>query len=80
MPMNTGQSRWMLLPWGVIDMSLTARQLAGYQSRSLRSIRERLLRMAAEWDDVDQFNLNSLESLADQVEATSAAMMVEDAS
>lgn len=49
-------------------MTLTPKQLAGHQRRSLRSIRERLLKMSSDWDDIDQFNVNTLEALADQVE------------
>lgn len=56
-------------------MTLTPKQLAGHQRRSLRSIRERLLKMSSDWDDIDQFNVNSLEALADQVEQVATNMV-----
>jgi hypothetical protein len=49
-------------------MSLTAKQIAGNQRRTLRSMRERLQKMADDWDGVDQFNLGQLTDLADKVE------------
>ena len=56
-------------------MTLTPKQLAGHQRRSLRSIRERLLKMSSDWDDIDQFNVNTLEALADQVEQVATNMV-----
>jgi len=56
-------------------MTLTPKQLAGHQRRSLRSIRERLLKMSSDWDDIDQFNVNTLEALADQVEQVATDMV-----
>lgn len=56
-------------------MTITPKQLAGYQRRSLRSIRERLLKMSSDWDDIDQFNVNTLEALADQVEQVATDMV-----
>lgn len=47
---------------------MTEKQLAGYQRRSLRTMRQRLLNMAADWDGLDQFNMGELENLADRVE------------
>lgn len=58
-------------------MELTNKQIAGHQRRSLCSIRKRLLSMAADWDGVDQYNVNILEELADQVEEA-ATNMVDD--
>lgn len=58
-------------------MSLTDKQLAGNQRRTLRAMRERLLKMAAEWDGVDQFNASQLEALADQVETVSTDLVDE---
>ncbi|MCW0207605.1 MAG: hypothetical protein OJK14_10940 [Achromobacter sp.] len=58
--------------------SLTPKQLAGSQRRSLRAIRERLLSMAEAWDGVDQFNLGELTDLADHVERVSASMVSDD--
>lgn len=60
-------------------MSQTDKQLAGNQRRSLRKIREQLLRMAAEWDGVDGYNETQLTELADQVERVSAEMIEDEA-
>lgn len=60
-------------------MSLTDKQLAGNQRRTLRAMRARLLEMAAAWEDLDQFNVNTLEHLADQVEQAAVDITVEDA-
>lgn len=54
---------------------MTAKQIAAGQIRSLRAIREKLLKMAAQWDDVDQFNMTQLEELADQVERVAIEMV-----
>lgn len=58
-------------------MSLTDKQLAGHQRRTLRAMRERLLSMSGEWDGRDQFNLSELQRVADQLEEV-AVQMVED--
>lgn len=58
-------------------MSRTHKQIAGGQRRSLRSMREKLLDMAAEWDEVDQFNMTQLTELADRIEGI-AVEMTED--
>ncbi|MET3461247.1 hypothetical protein [Variovorax atrisoli] len=57
----------------------TKRQLAAAQVRSLRALRKKLLSMAAQWDGVDQFNLSTLEELADRCE-TVATDMLDDSS
>lgn len=59
-------------------MSQSDKQLAGNQRRTLRAMRERLLKMASEWDGVDQFNMGQLTDLADQVEKVAAEMVVEE--
>lgn len=59
-------------------MSLTEKQLAGNQRRTLRAMRERLLKMAAEWDGVDQFNAGQLEALADQAEQVAKDFVADD--
>lgn len=59
-------------------MAQTDRQLAGHQRRTLRAMRERLLRMAGEWDGIDQFNLSQLTDLADQCKSVSMEMINED--
>lgn len=49
-------------------MTPTRKQLAARHMRRLRTIRASLLDMAAQWDDLDPFCMNSLEDLADQAE------------
>lgn len=56
----------------------TPKQLAGSQRRSLRAIRERLLKMAEAWDGVDQFNMSELTDLADHAERVSAQMVADE--
>lgn len=56
-------------------MSLSGKQIAGNQRRTLRAMRERILRMAGEWDGVDQFNLMELERLALLTEEVSAGLV-----
>ena len=46
----------------------TSKQIAAAQVRSLRTMREKLLSMAKQWEDVDEFNISELETLAYQVE------------
>lgn len=52
----------------------TKKQIAGAQRRSLRKMREKLLKMAAAWEEMDQFNSNQLTDLADRVETVSSEM------
>jgi hypothetical protein len=59
-------------------MSQSDKQLAGNQRRSLRAMSAKLLRMAEEWDGVDQFNLSQLMDLADKVESVAAEMITDD--
>lgn len=59
-------------------MSLTDKQLAGNQRRTLSAMRERLLRMAGEWDGVDQFNLSQLTEAADKLEEVAAGLVAPD--
>jgi hypothetical protein len=56
-------------------MGLTAKQRAGYQRRTLRVIRETILALSSDWEDVDQYNLNILEDLADKVEEVAAQLV-----
>lgn len=58
-------------------MTQTNKQLAGAQRRSLCAMREKLLNMAAAWDDRDQYNMSELTDLADRVELT-ASELIED--
>jgi len=59
-------------------MTITDKQLAGNQRRTLRAMRARLLGMAGEWDGRDQYNQSQITELADQTEEV-AAGLVEDA-
>ena len=56
----------------------TKRQLAARHVRRLRTMRTQLLDMSSQWKDLDQFAVNRLEELADQVENT-ACDLQEDA-
>lgn len=58
-------------------MSLTDKQLAGHQRRTLRAMQTKLLAMAGDWDGRDQFNQTQLTELADQAQRV-ADEMVED--
>ncbi|WZB60843.1 hypothetical protein WJ970_24230 [Achromobacter xylosoxidans] len=58
--------------------SLTPRQLAYRQRRSLRAIRERLLNMAEAWDGLDQFNMGELTDLADRIEQVFGQLTTDD--
>lgn len=49
-------------------MSLTDKQIAGGQRRTLRRMREQLLRMADKWEGVDEFARSRLTELADHAE------------
>jgi hypothetical protein len=46
----------------------TVKQLAARHVRRLRTMRKQLLEMSSQWDDLDQFNMTQLETLADQAE------------
>jgi hypothetical protein len=59
-------------------VSQSDKQLAGNQRRTLRAMRAKLLRMAEEWDGVDQFNLSQLTDLADKVEGVASKMVAEE--
>lgn len=52
----------------------TKKQLAGYHRRRLATIRKQLLDMSREWEDLDQFCVNELEKLADQVKEAAAGL------
>lgn len=56
----------------------TKRQLAAGHVRRLRTIRESLTQMSRQWEDLDQFSVNRLQELSDQVE-TAALDLIEDA-
>ena len=46
--------------------------------RRLRTMREQLLSMAAQWEDLDQFCVNELEGLADTVENVAVGLKDDD--
>lgn len=56
----------------------TKRQLAARHVRRLRTIRDSLIEMSRQWEELDQFCVNRLEELSDQVETTALDLM-EDA-
>ncbi len=59
-------------------MTITDKQLAGNQRRTLRAMRAKLLAMAGEWDGRDQFNLGELTRLAEEAESVAANMICDD--
>lgn len=59
-------------------MTITDKQLAGNQRRSLRAMRAKLLAMSEAWDGIDQFNVTELELLADKCEEVAAAMVADE--
>lgn len=44
----------------------TKKQIAAGQRRSLKTMRTKLMEMAAAWDEVDQYHLNILEEASGQ--------------
>ena len=59
-------------------MSLTDKQLAGHQRRTLRAMRVKLLALADAWDGRGQFNLSELTRLADEIEDVTANMITDE--
>lgn len=55
-------------------MSSSDKQIAGGQRRTLRAMRERLLRMADEWEGVDEYSRTCLTELADKAEEVVIAL------
>lgn len=53
----------------------TAKQLASRHIRRLRTMREKLLDMSKQWDELDQFNMGELERLADSCELVATEMV-----
>lgn len=53
----------------------TAKQLASRHIRRLRTMREKLLDMSKQWDEVDQYNMSELERLADSCELIATEMV-----
>lgn len=56
----------------------TKRQLASRHMRRLRTMREQLLNLARQWEDLDQFCVNEFEGLADTVENVAVRLMDDD--
>ncbi len=52
----------------------TKKQLAARHVRRLRTMREQLLEMSQQWEEVDQFCVNELEDLANSVETVSKGL------
>lgn len=57
----------------------TKKQLAARHTRRLRTLRESVLQMAEQWEELDQFCTNELVGLADSIE-TVAVSLKEDES
>lgn len=47
----------------------TPKQIAAAQRRSLKAMRAKLLDMAAEWSEVDEYNRHLMEAFADEFRA-----------
>lgn len=56
---------------------MTNKQIAAGQVRSLRSIREKLLKMAVQWADVDEYNITKLTELADHTEEVAVGLLID---
>ncbi|WP_324622698.1 hypothetical protein [Delftia lacustris] len=55
-------------------MTRSKKQLAGYHRRRLVTMQKQVLEMSREWEDLDQFCVNELEKLADQVKEAAAGL------
>lgn len=53
----------------------TKKQLASRHTRRLRTMREQILHMGLQWEDMDQFCVNELERLAGLVEDVAVALL-----
>ena len=58
---------------------MTSKQIAAGQVRSLRSIRKKLLNMAVEWADVDEYCITKLTELADHTEEVAVSLVPDEA-
>lgn len=56
---------------------MTKKQIAAGQVRSLRAIRNKLLKMSEQWIDVDEFNISILHELAEKTEAVAVDLIEE---
>lgn len=57
----------------------TAKQLSSRHVRTLRTFRKRVIDMAAQWEEVDQFCLNRLSELVDELEQAAVDITPDDA-
>ena len=57
----------------------TKKQLASRHMRRLRTMREQVLDMARQWEDLDQYGVNVLEDLAEAMESTASNLLDDDA-
>lgn len=55
--------------------SRTAKQMAAGQRRTLLAIEKRIRTLCVEWEDVDAYNVATLEELADKVQAAADDLM-----
>ena len=53
----------------------TKNQLASRHTRRLRTMREQILNMSRQWEDLDQFCVNELDRLAEVVEDVAVALL-----
>jgi hypothetical protein len=60
-------------------MSVSEKQQAGHQRRSLHAMRQRILAMANAWDGLDQFNVSELTDLADKVQSVADGLVADEA-
>lgn len=56
----------------------TKRQLAARHVRRLRTMRRKVLDMACEWEDMDEFCISKLTELADHVEEVAISLVEEE--
>lgn len=56
----------------------TKKQLASRHTRRLRTMREQILNMSRQWEELDQFCFNELERLGDVVEDVAVALLDDD--
>jgi hypothetical protein len=56
----------------------TSKQLAANQVRTLRSMREKLLTMADQWEGVDEYNRTRLTELADLADTIGGEFVPDD--
>jgi hypothetical protein len=57
---------------------VTGRQIAAGQVRSLRAMRKKLLNMACQWADVDEYHISKPTELADHAEEIAVGMVHHD--